>query len=179
MIHSSVSSATVIARSINIDVAQQPFTIDIGGPTYSFSGTGDFFDSIAVTTSGAARVGALGAPFYDPPRPATYFTDDRAPFVDGSLLAQFLPFTTPAAIPFSVVDTIIALSFDLTDGLHYGYAYVAGMSLVGYGYESTPGVGIQAGVPRAVPTPGSAALLMFGLSLPIARTFARRVRRAR
>ncbi len=71
-----------------------------------------------------------------------------------------------------------ALRFDLDDGTHYGWAALNGrrssapdggflFDLLAWGYETTPGVSIQAG---ATPTPGGAlALLAIGAGAGLTR----------
>jgi hypothetical protein len=59
----------------------------------------------------------------------------------------------------------IGIEFELADGLHYGYFDIAlsgdaaGAALLGWGYDSRPGVPILAG---AIPEPSSWALLVGG-----------------
>lgn len=160
------ANAAIISGTPNASFETSDYTLSFGGgaATYTFSNTNDFFNPVAVTTGGTATIASLGAPFYNPPQPTSYFTDDRAPFIDGSLLAQFLGYTSPATIPFSISDSFLALRFMLDDGLHYGYARVGGPTVFAFGYESEANAGIQAGAMAAtVPEPANLALLSLGL----------------
>lgn len=169
----ATSSAAVVGFSPNADLSASAFTVDLGAASYTFSDSGELgafgFGLPAISTIGTATVASLGAPFYDPPRPSTYFTDEgRAPFIDGSLLGQYVAYDTPAAIPFAETDSFLALSFTLDDGVHYGFARVAGLSLFDFAYESEAGVGIQAGpiatTPSPVPLPATLPLAASALA---------------
>ena len=161
--------ATVISGTPNVYFSNSIYTLDLVGDAASYSftqGAADGFGGFnaAVKTGGSALLGA------NPPifggAPASYFTGPRAPFIDGSL-AAFAAFDTFTTIPFSSVDTYLALAFDLDDGRHYGYAEISGLQFISYGYESVAGQGIQAGAmasePIGVPEPGALAMLSLGL----------------
>ena len=165
------AQAAVVGFSPNADLSAAPFTIDFGNgaATYTFSDSGErggFFGTSAfpaVTTGGTATIASLGAPFYDPPRPSTYFTDPgRAPFFDDSLLAQFLSYSAPATIN-AETDSFVALRFALNDGVHFGFARLSQLTLFDYAYETVAGKGIQTGPISAVPVP--AAMPLLGLAV--------------
>jgi len=60
---------------------------------------------------------------------------------------------------YSAAPAYLALAFTVADGIRYGYALTNDTQLVGYTYESAPGVGIQA---PAVPEPAVFGLLVLG-----------------
>lgn len=70
----------------------------------------------------------------------------------------------------------IGIDFELADGWHYGYFDIvlsgdaAGAALLGWAYESQPGVPIAAG---AVAEPSACGLLMIGLGAILSRCFRR------
>ena len=68
------------------------------------------------------------------------------------------------------------MEFELADGWHYGYFDIvlsgdaAGAALLGWAYESQPGVPILAG---AVPEPSACGLCVIGVGAILIRRFAR------
>ena len=162
------AQAKVISVAPNAALTATPFVVSLGGvmAQYAFTAavTGNG-PGAAVATTGTAKVGSFFGDITD-------FESGAAIDQDGQLYG-FTAFPSATVIPNSPADDFIALSFTLADGTHYGYAEVAGPSLVRYGYESTPGASIAAGAVD-VPEPASMALLLAGLT---AATFA--LRRAR
>lgn len=143
-----------------------PYTYDFGGGstvTFTTVDKGFFaFDPAGVSTGGSTEVASLGAPFYDPPRPTSYFFNRGGSFGPGANLAQFASYASPAAVPFSIVEGLVGLRFDLGRGYQYGYADIAGSVLKGFRYETTPGVAVPFG---AVPEPTSWVLLITGFGI--------------
>lgn len=174
------ANATVVGISPNADLTDTPYTIDLenGAAVYTFSNSGvngGFFGNLlpAVQTGGSAMVASDGPPFHTDFEPATYFTDPgRQPFIDDSLLATFTDYGLPT--PFDAeTDSFVALRFELSDGVHFGFARIAGLTLYDFAYETDPGVGIQAELgPFAslpgVPEPATILLLGSGI-LGVAR----------
>ncbi len=168
------AGAAVVGFSPNADFSETPFTISFGDNTasYTFSNSGmsdGIFSTLPqVTTGGTATIASLGAPFNNPPKPTTYFTDpDRSPFFDDSLLASFLSYAEPGVIN-APTDSYVALQFALDDGTHFGFARLAGLTLFDYAYETTPGAGIQTTMdfsPAVSPVPLPAAFPLLGLGL--------------
>ncbi len=152
--------AAVISVTPNTALGTTPVVVSFGGTAASFAftvgaNTGNG-PGAAVATSGTAQVSNFGG-----------VTD----FFAGSTIDQtgelynFAAFPTATLIPYSAADDFIGLAFTLPDGLHYGYAEVAGPSLVAYGYDSTPGASIFAGaMAAAVPEPASMVVLMTGIT---------------
>src|SRR6185437_11098409 len=99
---SADAGAAVISAMPNADFSGAPVTISFGTPgqasyTFSYIGTAPFDPNPdAVTTGGTALVASLGPPFYNPPQPTSYFA---GALIDAATLAQFLAYSSPAAIP--------------------------------------------------------------------------------
>jgi len=163
------AEAAVIQSSVNQALTATPFTVSFGGAAagYGFTAasTGNG-PGAAVQTNGTAQVSS--------------FLGSIADFAAGSSIDQngelysFSAFPAAATIPNSPADDYIGLAFSLSDGLHYGYAEVAGATLVAYGYESTPNATILTGATAAaVPEPASTVMFMagaFGLAVMRRRT---------
>lgn len=152
------AGAAVIQSSVNRALTATSFTVNPGGGAagYAFTAasTGNG-PGTAVQTSGTAQVSS--------------FLGSVADFSAGSSIDQtrelysFSMFPAAITIPSSPADDYIGLAFTLADGLHYGYAEVAGATLVAYGYQSTPGASIlTAAAAAAVPEPASTAVFLAG-----------------
>lgn len=153
--------AAVQTVNLGVSFASAPFTYDFGGGnTITFTALNDFFNPVGVSTGGTTQIASLGAPFFDPPRPTSYFSN-RGGSIGPDTLAQFIGYATPAAVPFSIVEGLVGLRFDLGQGFQYGYADVAGSRLFGLRFETTPGVGVAL---AAVPEPGTWALMIGGFA---------------
>ncbi|TRW16949.1 PEPxxWA-CTERM sorting domain-containing protein [Glacieibacterium frigidum] len=153
--------AEVQTVNLNVSFADTPFTYDFGGGnTITFTALSDFFNPAGVSTGGSTQIASLGAPFFNPPRPTSYFLD-RGGSIGPDTLAQFIGYTTPAAVPFSISRGLVGLRFDLGQGFQYGYADVAGNTLFGVRFDTTPGVGVAL---APVPEPGTWALMIGGFA---------------
>ncbi len=148
------------------DFFNAPYTVALGGGNAITFTTVDktFFayDPAGVSTSGTTQVGSFGAPFYDPPRPTSYYTNRGGSFGPGGELPQFIAYATPAAVPFSIAEGLVGFRFDAGNGYQYGYADIAGSTLFGVRYETTPGVAVPFG---AVPEPAAWSLMIAGFGL--------------
>jgi hypothetical protein len=150
------AQAAVVSFSPSVDFTSANATISFGPAAYIFSAIpgalpGD--PPAAVATTGTAQVSNFFG-VADFGAGAT---------LDGMQRFNFASFASPSVIPFSAADDFIGLAFTLMDGLHYGYAEVAGTQLVSYGYETTVGAGIVTGAVGTVPEPATIALLSVGL----------------
>ena len=158
------AQAAPVVAAPNAPLSATPFTFSVGGgvATYAFTSaaTGNG-PGAAVATSGNAQVSS--------------FLGGVADFGAGSVIDQsgqlygFSAFAAPALIPNSPALDFIGLAYALPDGVRYGYAQVAGATLVSYAFESLPNAGITTAVnaasaPAAVPEPASLALVMVGVA---------------
>ncbi len=167
---SSMVQAAPVFTQANIDFTGASTSFGYLGQQFTFTdlSTGSFDSNpVGVTTAAGAAVTSLGAPFYNPPQPTSFFDPIRG---SGTLVFdsgyQYSSFTS-TRIPFSASAGIIGLQLALADGLHYGFAEFAGTYLTSYGFESAPGVGIDVGAALAapVPEPETYALLLAGLGV--------------
>ena len=151
------AQAAVVGFLPNAPLSATPFQIGFGGgvATYAFTSaaTGNG-PGAAVATAGNATVSS--------------FFGGVADFSEGSVIGLnqqiggFSAFPAPTLIPNSPAVDFIGLAFTLSDGLHYGYAQLAGPNLVSYAFESTPGASITTASAVAVPEPASLALVLVG-----------------
>lgn len=161
------AQAAVISTAANAPLTSAPATVSFGDgmATYTFTAvsgaaTGNG-PGAAVATGGTALVSSFFGAVTDFGAGST---------IDANGLYGFSAFPSAAVIPNSPANDFIGLAFTLQDGLHYGYAQVFGPTLVGYAYESVPGVGIVTGAmgtptgTTPVPEPATFALLGAGLA---------------
>ncbi|MBV8972523.1 MAG: PEP-CTERM sorting domain-containing protein [Sphingomonadaceae bacterium] len=149
-----------------------PYTYDFGaGNTITFTTVDRTFfayNPAGVSTGGTVQIASFGAPFYDPPQPTSYFTNRGGSFGPGAnITALFLSYATPAAVPYSISEGLVGLRFDLGRGYQYGYADIAGSTLYGLRFQTTPGLALPFG---AVPEPAAWALMVVGFGLVGAAT---------
>ena len=163
----AAAHATPVFTSVNTSFSGSSASFGYLGNQFTFTDVSSGFDfsPVAVTTGAGAGVTALGAPFYNPAQPTTYFDPIRGSghlVFDASYL--YTGFTN-VRIPFSATPSFIGLALALADGTHYGYARFAGTDLVSYAFESVAGLGIDAAGAFAapVPEPETIALMLAGL----------------
>lgn len=167
------ASASVIKLTPNADLAA-PYTVAVGdgAASYTFSSRNTPFDRpIGVSTTGTGEVLSFGEPFYDPPQPTSYFPNQAFGPAEGGTYVGYNDRT--GRISSSTGDVYIGLRYALDDGLHYGYARVAGYfdnvfdpTLISFGYQTTPDTAITTGeMPESVPEPSAIGMLLAGLGL--------------
>lgn len=139
----------------------KPISFTLGDSTFTFSGTGDWFNPTAVQTSGTGEVNTIFG------QPTTYFVD-RGTVTFGPS-NQYAGFASPTTISYSNGDNFIGLRATSGADVFYGFAYTTGDVLNSYGFETTSGATITAtvsGAPAgAVPEPASWALMLTGFGL--------------
>jgi len=138
-----------------------PVTFTLGDSTFTFSGTGDWFNPTAVQTSGTGEINTIFG------QPTTYFVDRGVVTFGAS--NQYAGFSSPTTISYSNGDNFIGLRATSGADVFYGFAFTTGDVLNSYGFETTPGATVTAtvaGAPAgAVPEPASWALMLTGFGL--------------
>ena len=166
------ASAAVIGNNVNTSFqgGSTSFSFAPNASYTLFGNNGDIFNPVDISTTGTAAVKSFGAPFFNPPRPTSEFTN-RGTVVYGSG-DLFVTYPTKANIGASLNDTFVGLAFTVADGTHYGFVRFNSTTLLSYGYETVAGQSIVAGSaftgpinpPTAVPEPASMALFGMGLA---------------
>jgi PEP-CTERM motif len=139
----------------NADISTTPYVISLdgGASTFTFSDINDAADTfiVGVSTGGNAMVDS--------------FVGFPAPFQQDALISDsdsFSAFANPTGILFSNGLVSIGLEFQLSDGVHFGYATVFGPEVVQYGYNETPGAPITTLAPA--PEPATWVMMIVGLA---------------
>lgn len=157
---SGPASAAIVSFTAGAPLTATPVSVSFD-PASAFAFTAASTGNgpgAAVATSGTAKVSSFGGA-------VTEFFAGSTIDQNGELYS-FSAFPTATVLPSSAADDYIGLSFNLADGVHYGYAEVAGSTLVSYAYQTTAGATILTGAvsAAAVPEPASLALLVSGFA---------------
>jgi hypothetical protein len=148
------ASAANVVFFPNADISTMPYVISLdgGASTFTFTDINDAADTfiVGVSTGGNAMVDS--------------FVGFPSPFQQDSLISDadiFSAFANPTGILFSNSLVSIGLEFELSDGVHFGYATVFGPEVVQYGYNNTPGAPIA--TLAAAPEPATWVMMIVGL----------------
>jgi hypothetical protein len=138
----------------NADISTTPYVISLdgGAATFTFTDINDVADTFidGVSTGGNALVDS--------------FVGFPTPFQQDALVSDsdsFSSFPTPTGILYSNGLVSVGLEFQLSDGVHFGYATVFGPEVVQYGYNATPGAPIGTGA--VVPEAATWVMMIVGL----------------
>ncbi len=162
---STTASAAIFGGS-NVDFGTTPFTFGISGNnfTLSYNPQGAFdIDPVFLQTSGTAAVTAAGGfpGFPLVPSPAFVGANTFGP----DSFPGYASFTTPTAVPFSIVDGDLGLRVTVGSDNFYGYARFAGSMLESFAFESNANQAITAPSVAAVPEPATWAMMIGGFGL--------------
>lgn len=174
----STAQAGVIVTNSNVDFSTAPTTVTLSGGLASYTFTylgydGSSYTVDSVATGGNALVNSSSFPGPgEQPIPFSAGTD-----IGNNGYTTFTAFPGGAGIAYSIADVFIGLFFTLNDGGHYGYAELAGPTLVRFAYESSPGTPITTGAAATpVPEPSTWAMMLSVLGIGGAVSLLRRRR---
>jgi hypothetical protein len=177
-LYGAYANAGVIITNENVDFSTSPFMVVLGGGlasyTFAYLGyDGSTYTVDSVATGGNALVNSSGFPGPgQQPIPFSGGTD-----IGNNGYDTFTAFPVGAGIAYSIADDFIGLFFTLNDGQHYGYAEVAGATLVRFAYETDIGTPITTGADATpVPEPSSWAIMASLLGIAGAASLYRRRR---
>lgn len=142
---------------LDVSLSSAPTIISFGGGVaeYSFAlSDSGYGPEITVATAGTAAIASAGAPIEFP---------SGAVIDSGETYSSYF---YPVPIPYAPQGEVLGLAYTLSDGVHYGYAELAGTTLVGYGNDEQPFGGIGAGFVDLGSQPG----LVFYQDIPNADT---------
>ena len=150
------ASAQVSITPVGVSFATAPFTITFGQSTFTFTGTGDPFGPLAISTGGTGMVNSFFG------SPTTNFAD-RGTVTFGAD-SQFSSFSTPTPVRFSNGDNLIGLSATSGGNTFFGFAFTTNSTLNSFGFGNVPGATITAtsAIPAAVPEPATWAMMLVG-----------------
>ena len=150
------ASAQVAITPVGVNFASTPYTVTFGQSSFTFSGTGDPFGPLAISTGGTGQVNSFFG------SPTTNFAD-RGTVIFGAD-SQFSPFATPTPVRFSNGDNLIGLSATSGANTFYGFAFTTNSVLNSFGFGTVPGATITAtsAIPAAVPEPATWAMMLIG-----------------
>lgn len=152
------ADAAPVVVGVYQDLATGPFSFTVDGATFTFSGTGDLFNPVAVMTGGSGAVNSFGGFLGIPIAPTSDFIDrGDVAFGPGD---QFTAFSRATPVPSSNGDNYIGLRAGTGNALFYGFAYTTDTVLNFYGFETAPYQAIAA--TASVPEPAVWTMLIVG-----------------
>lgn len=137
-------------------------SFSFGGSTFTFGGSGS--SSVTVQNSAGAAIQAFGGFFGIALTPSASFTN-RGTVTYGPTGTQYASFTSPTIDSSISQDSFVGLRANNGTDNFFGFAYLSGRTLVGYGYENLASTAVTASVINAagaVPEPASWALMLVG-----------------
>lgn len=165
------ASATIVGFTPDALFGTKGYTVTLlDGSTYTFSAipvnSGDsLYRAAALATTGSAT--AYGGGFIGGADYTSYSAGSATPA--NNFGGDFISAATARPIDYSLADTFVALRFGTGSSVYYGYAEVAGSTLVSFAYNDVAGGSITTGqaitgaFPSAVPEPAAWATMMVGL----------------
>lgn len=153
------ATAAPVLTLVDQDISTTPFTFSFMGGTFTFDGSGGFPNFLSVSTSGGAAVRTVFG------NPSTDFTNRGVVTYDASTLGGFGSFPTLTPVPFTNGENFLGLRVTSGGQDFFGFAFTTNGRFNGFGFETTPGVGITATTDfsaAAVPEPSVWALLILG-----------------
>lgn len=140
-------------------------SFSFGGSTFTFGGSGS--SSVTVQNSVGAAIQAFGGFAGFALTPSASFTN-RGTVTYGPIGTQYASFTSPTIDSSISQQSFVGLRANDGTNNFFGFAYLSGRTLVGYGYESVANAGVTATVIKAtsaVPEPASWAMMIGGFGL--------------
>jgi hypothetical protein len=173
---SAPGHATIVGVAPGADFSNgNDYTIDLlgGSASYTFSaipldGNDTLYRTAAIQTTGSAT--GYGGGFIGNGTDYTSYSAGSAT-PGNNFGGDFIGADTPRAVDYSLADTYVALRFGDAASYYYGYAEIAGDTLVRFAYNDvangsiTTGQAIEAPISSAVPEPASWATMIAGVGL--------------
>jgi hypothetical protein len=168
------ASATIVGYAPGIDFgASGPYTVSLfDGSSYTFSAlvldpSDTKYRTAALATTGNAT--AYGGGFIGGGNAYTSYSAGSAT-PGNNFGGDFITAPTARPIDYSLTDTYVALRFGAGPSIHYGYAEIAGTTLLRFAYNNIAGGSITTGdaitrAPAAVPEPASWAMMLGGFGM--------------
>ena len=135
-------------------------SFSFGGSTFTFGGSGS--SSVSVQNTAGAAIQAFGGFFGIALTPSASFTN-RGTVTYGPTGTQYASFTSPSIDSSISQQSFVGLRANDGTNNFFGFAYLSGRTLVGYGYESIANTAVTA--TTAVPEPTSWTMMIGGFGI--------------